>query len=60
MAFDPLEAELDESYVDYNPMSDARSIQHIETLNAWVAFRGNLTQKMWNEWQASRIQATED
>ncbi|XP_039119008.1 uncharacterized protein LOC120255179 [Dioscorea cayenensis subsp. rotundata] len=57
MALDPLEAELDESYADFEPFSNVQSIQYIEASNAWTTFRDNLAQEMWNEWQASRNQA---
>ncbi|XP_039146764.1 uncharacterized protein LOC120284002 [Dioscorea cayenensis subsp. rotundata] len=56
MTLDPLEAELDESYMDFKPFANAQSIQYIETSNAWTTFRDNLAQEMWNEWQASRNQ----
>lgn len=53
MGSDPLEAELDGSYVESDPFQNSQPIQFIEPSNAWTAFRDNLAQDMWNEWQTS-------
>ena len=60
MDLDPLETELDESYMDTDPMSNAHSIPYIETSNTLTTFRDNLAQEIWNELQASRNQAIGD
>ena len=56
MTLDPLEAELDDGYVDLESMQNTDVIQYIETSNAWTTWRDNLAQDMWNQRLASRNQ----
>lgn len=54
MAFDPIEAELEDEEDEEEDDDEEDPIVRIQATEAWANWRTDFANKMYNEWMASR------